>query len=693
MASLTLEPLIPLALILALGLIVLPFVTLTIWQGRRGGWLRSALFLVLLAALLNPQMERERREAQPDIVLVVIDASQSQEIAKRTPTTKAAADHLIKLLEKQPDTEVRTIIVHSKPLAEAEEGTTIMGEIDKALDDVPTGRLGGVFLISDGQIHDRSESFINRADAGPLHLILSGEKNERDRRLVIDKAPSFGIVGQSIDITYRIDDRTTQEPQTSKIPAKVTVRVNGLVDQSIFAPINETDVLTIDLDRPGQHLVEIDVEEAPGELSTLNNKAALRVNAVHDRLRVLLVSGQPHLGERTWRDLLKSDAAIDLVHFTILRPPEKDDFTPLHELALIVFPVKQLFQEKLRDFDLIVFDRYVVRDVLPPSYLQNIVDYVDAGGAMLLAGGPEFAGPRSLYRTPLAAVIPATPTGRVIEQGFKPRLSPLGRRHPVTGALGPDDPTDGGEPKWGRWFRQADVRVDDGMILMSGPDGLPLLVLKRYGDGRVAQLTSDQVWLWAREFEGGGPHRELMRRLAHWLMKEPELEEESLMAHVAGDALHISRRALEAAPEQVVVTGPDGAESTLPLTAGAQGLAVASMPVKALGVYRIDDGERLALAVAGALNPREFQDLRTTPEKLAPIVTARGGQVLWAVDGLVSIRKAKAGHSLGGRGWLGVIDNKAFRVAGLDRRALMPWWFLAPLLLVLLGLAWRKEGR
>jgi hypothetical protein len=239
---------------------------------------------------------------------------------------------------------------------------------------------------------------------------------------------------------------------------------------------------------------------------------------------VLLVSGEPHAGERAWRNLLKSDAAVDLVHFTILRPPEKQDGTPISELSLIAFPTRELFVEKIDEFDLIIFDRYQNRGVLPVLYYDYIARYVEEGGALLVAAGPELAGAESIAETPLAPALPALPTGDVTLSGYYPRLSDDGRRHPVTRDL----PGGGIEPPgWGRWFRTVGVRDTTGDEVMRGADGQPLLVLNRYGEGRVAMLLSDHGWLWARGFEGGGPHVALYRRIAHWLMQEPSLEEEA----------------------------------------------------------------------------------------------------------------------------------------------------------------------
>ena len=160
------------------------------------------------------------------------------------------------------------------------------------------------------------------------------------------------------------------------------------------------------------------------------------------------------------------------------------------------------------------------------------------------------------------------PSAQVIEEGFRPALTDLGRRHPVTEGLEREEPEGG----WGRWFRLIEVEQVAGQVLMSGPRDLPLLVLNRVDLGRVAVLASDHAWLWGRGFEGGGPQLELLRRLAHWMLKEPELEEETLTAEVEGEAMTITRRTLaEEEPGPVTVTGPDGTAVELPMPLAAPG--------------------------------------------------------------------------------------------------------------------------
>ena len=397
---------------------------------------------------------------------------------------------------------------------------------------------------------------------------------------------------------------------------------------------------------------------------------------------MLLVSGEPHAGERVWRNILKSDPSVDLVHFTILRPPEKQDGTPIREL----------FDVKLDEFDLIIFDRYSRRGVIPQAYLENVARYVRNGGAFLEAAGPSFGTPLSLARTPLGTILPTEPTGDVFEEGFKAQVTDLGRRHPVTeGLSGAGAPGD--EPTWGRWFRQVEAHVHHGTTLMSGDHGDPLLVLDRVGKGRVAQLLSDQMWFWARGFEGGGPEAELLRRLAYWLMKEPDLEENDLRAVVEGDRLAVTRQSLEPDDRPVTVTAPDGSTRGLTLSPDTGGRSTGTLPIGEMGLYRVTDGSRTALAAAGPLNPIEFADVRATPEKLAPVVTATGGGIFWVGSGTMpEIRRVSPERVAAGRNWMGLRTNGDYNVTGFSETPLLPG--IAALLLIVGGLlaAWRREG-
>jgi hypothetical protein len=369
--------------------------------------------------------------------------------------------------------------------------------------------------------------------------------------------------------------------------------------------------------------------------------------------------------------------------------------TPLNELALIAFPVRELFQVKIKEFDLIILDRFQNRGILPPVYLRNIADYVREGGALLLSVGPEFTGPASLAASPLGAILPARPApgaSAVVDGGFRPLVTPLGTRHPVTEGLPGWNAK--GDPSWGEWYRRIEPGDVRGDTVLSGPDGAPLLILDHVDEGRVALLLSDQIWLWSRGHEGGGPQAELLRRTAHWLMKEPDLEEQALTARVENGRLDVERRSTDVAvPGDLTVTTPDGAKETLALTPSAPGRSTASLPATLPGVWQVSDGARTAYAAADAANPPEIADLRATATVLAPIVRASGGSIHWLdPNGAPSLRRTEPGRESAGGSWIGLERRHDHLVTGIAATPLLPAWLALPMLLGLVVVAWRREG-
>ncbi len=678
-----------LALLIVLALAVCGF---ALFVGARGAAWRAAAAAVLIAALVNPVLFNERRKPLKDVAAIVVDETPSTAIGTRRSEITEALAALEKKLARFSDTlDVRVVRVRHESIAAAEDGTRLIRPLVKTFAGVPRRRIAGAILLTDGQVHDAPEAV--RPDRGlpaPLHVLLAGGRDERDRRLVVVNAPRFGLVGGTVEMTVRIDDPGGKKSGS----AVLTVHRDGEPVAEIPVPIGRERKITLGLDHGGPNVFELRVAAGTEELTLENNDAVIAVNGVRDRLRVLLVSGEPHAGERTWRNLLKSDPSVDLVHFTILRPPEKQDGTPINELSLISFPTRELFEAKLDEFDLVIFDRYRRRGVLPPVYLQNIVDYLRDGGALLEAVGPTFATPFSIYRTPLGKALPGAPTGVVIERGFRPRVTELGLRHPVTAELpgGPDAPA-AGRVTWGRWFRQIAVEARRGQVVMSGVSDLPLLILDRVGKGRVAQLNSDHIWLWARGYEGGGPQAELLRRLAHWLMKEPDLEENSLRATVKNGRLEVVRRSLEGDAGTVEITAPDGTVRRLPLVARGGGRATASLALSQAGLYRVSDGERVAMAAAGALDPLELSDVRATAARLAPVARATGGRIAWIRDGMPDVRRIRPGRTMAGSGWIGLRRNGDYVVTGLARHPLLPSLIVLVLALGATVLAWRSEAR
>ncbi len=699
-AAIRFDPALPLWLLAVLAALCALSLGVAIWLRARGTAWRFLAFAVLLLWLSGPRVVEETREGLPDIGLLVVDESASMQMGDRAALAERARARIEAQARDMPGLELRTV---TAPEA-GTEGTKLFAAIERGLADIPRSRLAGIIAITDGQAHDTPPSPVAEA---PLHVLVPARGEEVDRRVRVVEAPGYGIVGKSVSLRLVVEDLGA--PARTGIgrggTARLTIRRDGEPPRIEQAPTGQERVVEIPITRGGPTVVELAADPLPGEVSQANNRAVVTIHGVRDRLRVLLVSGEPHPGERTWRRLLKADPAVDLVHFTILRPPEKDDMTPLNELALIAFPVRELFQVKIKDFDLIIMDRFANRSTLPPVYLRNIADYVREGGALLMSAGPEFTSAYSLAASPLAAVLPARPVPggeAVVEEPFRPEVTALGSRHPVTEGL-PGWNAEG-EAGWGRWYRRIEATDLRGDVVMAAPrvtggEPAPLLVLEHVGEGRTALLLSDQIWLWSRGHDGGGPQGELLRRVAHWLMKEPELEETALLAHIERGQMTVERRTTEdAPPPPLTVTDPDGARATLLPQPTRPGRSVGTIPAAAPGVWSVTDGVRTAFAAAGAANPVEIADLRATATVLGPLADASGGSVHWlgeprlAAAGAPALRRVEANREASGSGWIGLQRRHDHVVTGIAVNPLLPPWLALPLILGLALLAWRREG-
>lgn len=679
--SFTLIPHLAPALLAALAAAALALTALAAL--RRAPWLlRATAFALLLGWLAGPTLVRETGRPLPDIALLLLDQTPSMAIGHRTPLAAQAAAAIAAQARRLPGLELRTATV---PPGHA--GTRLWQAATEALADIPRDRLAGVVAITDGEIHDTPPPL---PPGVPVHALIAARGEEWERRLRLLDAPGYGIVGGRVTLRAVVED---QGPGAPGGTATVTIRHDAETDTRAIQ-VGEPFTIDVPIAHPGETLVALLTPALPGEPSTSPHTAAATIHGVRDRLRVLLVSGEPTQDERTWRRLLKSDPAVDLVHFTILRPPEKDDTTPLNELALIAFPTRELFAQKLGNFDLVILDRFADRGILPHLYLRNIADYVRRGGALMVVAGPEFAGQSSLDQTPLADVLPAHAplSGEGVATGaFRPRVTALGARHPVAAALPGANPTPADQAAWGPWYRQIASEDVRGQVLLAGHQGAPLLILNREGQGRIALLLSDQGWLWSRGHDGGGPEAELLRRVAHWLMAEPELEEERLAATAAAGQLHIERHTLADHPAAAVaVTAPDGSTHQAALAAAGPGAAAVTLPATAEGIWKVTDGPLTALAAVGPDDPIEAADRRATATRLAPTVAATGGGTIWlGATGPPTLRRTTGA----GATWIGLPPRHARQILGVATTPLLPAWLALTLLLTAIAAAWWRESQ
>ena len=682
------EPFFALGWIGVIAAIIFVLLAISAFQHRGGAVLRGIAAALFILALLNPSLLQKQREPVKDVAVVVVDQSMSQSMGERKARTARALEHARQEMGQMEEIDLR--VINAPENATLAPETLLFDALKREFADVPQNRRAGVVIISDGQIHDVPQNIASVDTYGPVHLLLTGEKDEKDRRIDVTQNPAYGIVGDRVKVSYKVS-------QTENITASsASVKLNRFdgAPQVFDVPVGQEQEIELELTHAGENIFELSVNDVEGEITNANNRTAIRINGVRDRLKVLLVSGRPHAGGRTWRDLLTSDPGVDLVHFTILREPEKLDATPQNELALIAFPFRELFEVKLYDFDLIVFDRYKLNRILPQHYFDNIASYVKEGGALLEASGPSFAGEDSIFYTDIGTILPAIPDGEVISTVFKPQLSKLGRTHPVTEGLDPLA-TSGQEPSWGAWLRQISLQTRTGDTLMTGYEDKPLLVLDRVGEGRVAQIGSDHIWLWSRGYDGGGPHAELLRRTVHWLMKEPALDERALRIDVDGNVIRVRSRDAQAEELTLSMTKPDGVSEEITLVRDESGFLETSISVDQLGIYAFsrEDGQK-RFVIVGEQNPPELRDVLTTQDKFAPVTQASEGGVIWLEDvAEPTLRSLSSTSRYAGSQWLGFKSNNAFNIKSVESSPLLPSWAWLILLTGVLVGAWWREGR
>lgn len=663
-------------------LIIISFIS----SGRKSFGRVLALTMLILA-LWNPNLFEEQHSPTGSIVLVLLDRTSSQKLGTRQQMTDQVRSDLEQKLSEFKGSEIRYIDI---PDGSDNSGTRLYNALTSSLTEITPERLAGVIVVSDGVVHDLPDHFTEMNIKAPIHVLITGRPDEKDRQIRFLSTPRFALVGK----TQRVKAEVQEKNGTGSAPVQISL--DGKLIEERVVSTNKPFTFKINIEHAGINVVEIKVKPLDEELTLLNNHAVLSIDGVRDKLRVLLVSGAPHAGGLTWRNLLKSDPNIDLVHFTILRNIMKTEHTPNNEMALIVFPTTELFVEKINEFDLIIFDRYDNYGVLPFDYFRNIARYVQQGGALLIAAGPEFVDDNSLALTPLQPVIPAFPDGVIYEEPFKPLLTKEGIRHPVTRDLaGADIST----PQWGEWLRQLGTTQVNGSVLLSGNDQRPLLVLGNYGEGRSALILSDHPWLWARNYRGGGPHADLLRRITHWLMKEPALEAETLRASSSQQVITIERQTMGQKADDVILESPDGSKHTISLKETKPGLFTSTFRSEQNGMHLVSSGSLKAFVNIGPGNLKEMEDIFSTLSILQPLTKYSKGSIRRLIAegrqsmSIPQLRLIKPYQSSSGSDWIGLLQTESYSVTGVK---VLPLGigFLA---LFLVGgsflIAWLIEGR
>lgn len=190
--DLVFAPVIPWPALLALAAVAAILFLWGVFRRARGTWVRAIPISALLMAVANPQVVQEDRRPLEDVAVLLIDESLSQKVGGRESQTTLAVETLRDQLAADQSLELRVERVSST----LDSGTRLFDTLERAIADVPRGRVAGAILITDGQVHDAPETPPDGGLGFPVHVLLTGEPDQGDRRLVVQSAPDFGLVGR-----------------------------------------------------------------------------------------------------------------------------------------------------------------------------------------------------------------------------------------------------------------------------------------------------------------------------------------------------------------------------------------------------------------------------------------------------------------------------------------------------------------
>lgn len=702
------DPLIPIGLIAGLGLLYGAASLMAARGKTKGAWLRAAAGGVMVVTLVNPEILTEERESIPTEVVVVVDKSDSQKLDGRDVTTQAAYDDVIRQLARIPGTNVRTIEYTHEIDGRKDgryDGTQLFKRMENGFADIPRERLGAVIILTDGVVGDAKNHDINRllGNDAPLHALVSGKDTEVDRRIILEGTPIFADVNSKQKFRFSVVDDGADNSDPNK-QISVKIKNGGQEIDAVMVRPGQMMEVSVDIPHAGENFIEFIAEPLAGELTTFNNRAVKEIQGTQKAQNILLVSGAPDANMRMWRNALKSKVNVNLVNISILRPPEKQDNTPLKELSMISLPAQEIFADKLKEFDLVIFDHYAYDGLVAAPYLANVAKYVREGGSLMVVAGPEYATNSSLSLTPLNDVLPAQPNGQVIEKSFVPTMNKLGERHPVAHMLNREAKFRADQSRaFGPWLRMVGVNGTKGTTVMDGADGRPLLVLNRQNEGRVAMLLSDHAWLWGRAYQGGGPVGDLITDVTSWLLKDQKYEEESLQIYPENGYVMIQQRTMADSSTPVTLKTPSGKTIQLTPSNVSPGQWEARIPADEVGGYSVTQaGPHPAMAYTdvGSNYYTELTNVISTTEILSPLAKSRGGEVLRmqgaagnsTLPNIRAVTKDNAAQGLSGKDWIGVKMNGETVLKGVTGEPLLPPWLSLILIIGALAQAYAREG-
>ncbi len=670
--------------ILLFTLIFLIILALYFYLSLKYFFLRVCIFLIFLLLITNPMINSMKKKYYNDILIVLYDKTQSVVETKKTRQlleVKEKIENNIKKLEKLEVVEIEVDNLNN--LNNEKIDTKIITKLQKTFEKFEKNRVAGVIIVTDGVIHDLEKIESDFEDI-PMHFFLLGKKNERDRSIITESIPEYALVGKPINFIFKIIDGKFEED------IEATFILDGVeVFSETFAP-NINHQINLPISHAGENLLEIKISNHPDEITFANNYKVFKINGIHEKLRVMLISGEPNMGLRNWRNILNSDPSIELLHFTILRPPSKRDLTPVRELALIPFPSQELFSADISKFSLIILDQYTLQGILPKKYLDNIVDYVINGGAILNISGQEYLGDRSLSNSPLANILPAKPES-FSTKSFIPTLTNLGKRHPITNTL----ENSYKNKKWGKWFSFIKTNQASGQTLMTA-NSHPLLIINEVSDGRIAQILSDQGWVWKKDRENKGPLLKLLRNIIHWLLKTPEFQENYLEVFKNGDLITLNLNSLYQGNTKAIITNPMGKEISVLMKDNKNGSLIGTFESNEYGKFSLNVNDIKKDFFLGVSNSIELERVRSSDFLIDSFFKKNKNYIYsttWLGSDIPTILKVYSKNNIAGKNWVGLLEKKVKKNDIFVKKEFINWLLVMPLLLLLLFMCWFRENK
>ena len=443
----------------------------------------------------------------------------------------------------------------------------------------------------------------------------------------------------------------------------------------------------------GKNILEIRTEETNIEISKLNNYQIHEIEGIQDKLKVMLISGEPNMGLRNLRNILNSDPNIELLHFTILRPPTKRDLTPVKELSLIPFPTQELFAADISKFNLIIFDQYGLQGILPPKYLDNISKFVVSGGALLDIVGKKHLTKDSLINSPIKQILPTIPLENLNNKSFKPELTKVGKRHPITNKLKDNYK----EKPWGEWTNYTRSQLTSGKVLLNYEND-PLLVVDNVGKGRVVQMLSSDSWIWQKSLDNKGPLIELIRNIIQWLLKNPKLDEDFISLNKENNLIKIKLNSISSGDIYAEIVTPSKEFLKFKLKDTGNGIFEGEFKSLERGKFQMIWQDKTKYFIINDMNNKEVEEITSTDYKIKSYVEknntfTKNFNILWNDQSTPKVLKIYNNKILGGKNWIGVIEKNVPKMSENSKQKLFNWYTIFMFLVFLIFLSWYKEGK